>query len=132
MYPPECRKNEIDFDFDLRVPETLDIEEIDICKAYVNIFDNAINAAEALEDNRYIKIKSFVDENDGMLYISSENAVAPDYEEKKKKRTGEHGYGLRILRDTAEKYGGRLVIDDKGDTFTVVMTMRAAADSPKS
>ena len=128
----ECRKNEIDFDFDLRVPETLDIEEIDICKAYVNIFDNAINAAKAIDGKRYVKIKSFTDESDGMLYITGENDVAPDYEDKKKSRTGEHGYGLRILRDTAEKYGGRLVTDDKGDTFTVVMTMSAAADSPKN
>lgn len=128
----ECRKNEIDFDFDLRVPETLDIEEIDICKAYVNIFDNAINAAKAIDGKRYVKIKSFTDESDGMLYITGENNVAPDYEDKKKSRTGEHGYGLRILRDTAEKYGGRLVTDDKVDTFTVVMTMRAAAGSPKN
>lgn len=128
----ECRKNEIDFDFDLRVPETLDIEEIDICKAYVNIFDNAINAAKAIDGKRYVKIKSFTDESDGMLYITGENNVAPDYEDKKKSRTGEHGYGLRILRDTAEKYGGRLVTDDKGNTFTVVMTMRAAAGSPKN
>lgn len=128
----ECRKNDIDFDFDLRVPETLGIEEIDICKAYVNIFDNAINAAKAIDGKRYVKIKSFTNESDGMLYITGENNVAPDYEDKKKSRTGEHGYGLRILRDTAEKYGGRLVTDDKGDTFTVVMTMRAAADSPKN
>ena len=128
----ECRKNDIDFDFDLRVPETLGIEEVDICKAYVNIFDNAINAAKAIDGKRYVKIKSFTDESDGMLYISGENDIAPDYEEKKKARTGEHGYGLRILRDTAEKYGGRLATDDKGDTFTVVMTMRAAADSPKN
>lgn len=128
----ECRKNEIDFDFDLRVPEILDIEEIDICKAYVNIFDNAINAAKAIDGKRYVKIKSFTDESDGMLYISGENDIAPDYEDKKKSRTGEHGYGLKILRDTAEKYGGRLVTDDKGDTFTVVMTMRASAGSPKN
>lgn len=128
----ECRKNDIDFDFDLRVPETLGIEEVDICKAYVNIFDNAINAAKAIDGKRYVKIKSFTSEDDGMLYISGENDIAPDYEEKKKARTGEHGYGLKILRDTAEKYGGRLVTDDKGDTFTVVMTMRAAADSPKN
>ena len=128
----ECRKNDIDFDFDLRVPETLGIEEIDICKAYVNIFDNAINAAKAIDGKRYVKIKSFTDESDGMLYITGENNVAPDYEDKIKSRTGEHCYGLRILRDTAEKYGGRLVTNDKGDTFTVVMTMRAAADSPKN
>ena len=121
----ECRKNDIDFDFDLRVPETLGIEEVDICKAYVNIFDNAINAAKAIDGKRYVKIKSFTDPDDGMLYISSENDIAPDYEEKKKARTGEHGYGLRILRDTAEKYGGRLVTSDKGNTFTVVMTIKA-------
>lgn len=128
----ECMKNDIDFDFDLRVPEDLGIEEVDICKAYVNIFDNAINAAKAIDGKRYVKIKSFTDKSDGMLYITGENNVAPDYEDKKKSRTGEHGYGLKILRDTAEKYGGRLVTDDKGDTFTVVMTMRAAADSPKN
>lgn len=128
----ECRKNNIEFDFDLRVPETVGIEEVDICKAYVNIFDNAINAAKAIDGKRYVKIKSFTSEDDGMLYISGENDVAPDYEDKKKARTGEHGYGLKILRDTAEKYGGRLVTDDKGDTFTVVMTMRASADSPKN
>ena len=124
----ECRKNDIDFDFDLRVPETLGIEEVDICKAYVNIFDNAINAAKAIDGKRYVKIKSFTSEDDGMLYISGENDIAPDYEEKKKARTGEHGYGLKILRDAAEKYGGRLVTDDKGDTFTVVMTMKAEID----
>ncbi len=124
----ECRKNDIDFDFDLRVPEDLGIEEVDICKAFVNIFDNAINAAKAIDEKRYVKVKSFTNTDDGMLYISCENDVAPDYEEKKKARTGEHGYGLRILRDTAEKYGGRLVTSDKGDTFTVVMTMRASAN----
>ena len=65
-----------------------------------------------------------------LLFLQSRRIT--DYDEKKKSRNGEHGYGLRILRDTAEKYGGRLVTDDKGDTFTVVMTMRAAADSPKN
>ena len=124
----ECRKNDIDFDFDLRVPEDLGIEEVDICKAYVNIFDNAINAAKAIDGKRNVKIKSFTDESDGMLYITGENNVAPDYEDKKKSRTGEHGYGLRILRDTAEKYGGRLVTSDNGNTFTVVMTMKAEID----
>ncbi len=67
-----------------------------------------------------------------MLYISGENDIAPDYEEKKKARTGEHGYGLKILRDTAEKYGGRLATSDKGSTFTVVMTMKAESQPTKS
>lgn len=53
----ECRKNDIAYDFDLNVPRFVGIEDVDICKAYVNIFDNAINAAKALEENRYIKDK---------------------------------------------------------------------------
>ena len=121
----ECRKNDIAYDFDLNVPRFVGIEDVDICKAYVNIFDNAINAAKALEENRYIKIRSFVDENDGMLYISSENAVAPDYEEKKKKRTGDHGYGLKILEETAEKYGGHAAANQSGGIFTCVFAARA-------
>ena len=107
------------------MPEKLNIEEIDICKAYVNIFDNAINAAKELEENRYIKIRSFVDKNDGMLYISSENAVAPDYEEKKKNRAGDHGYGLKILEDTAEKYSGHAAANETGGIFTCVFATRA-------
>ena len=121
----ECRENGIAYDFNLDVPKSVGMEEVDVCKAYVNIFDNAINAAEALEDNRYIKIKSFVDENDGMLYISSENAVAPDYEEKKKKRTGEHGYGLKILEETAEKYGGHVAAKQSGGIFTCAFAAKA-------
>lgn len=121
----ECRKNDIAYDFDLNVPKFINMEEVDICKAFVNIFDNAINAAKALEDNRYIKIKSFVNESDEMLYISSENAVAPDYEEKKKKRTGDHGYGLKILEETAEKYGGHAAANEIDGIFTCVFAARA-------
>ena len=121
----ECRKNDIAYDFDLDVPKFINMEEVDICKAFVNIFDNAINAAKALDGNKYIKIRSFVDEGDGMLYISSENAVAPDYEEKKKDRAGEHGYGLKILQDTAEKYGGRTAASETDGTFTCVFTAKA-------
>ena len=111
-----------------------EVSDIKIERFCQNTLVNAIasNAAKAIDGKRYVKIKSFTDESDGMLYITGENNVAPDYEDKKKSRTGEHGYGLRILRDTAEKYGGRLVTDDKGDTFTVVMTMRAAAGSSKN
>ena len=57
--------------------------------------------------------------------MSSENAVAPDYEEKKKKRTGDHGYGLKILEDTAEKYGGHAAANQSGGIFTCVFAARA-------
>ena len=48
-----AEKNDVAYDFNLNVPKFINMEEVDICKAFVNIFDNAINAAKALEDNRY-------------------------------------------------------------------------------
>lgn len=121
----ECTKHGIEYDFELTVPEKLDIEELDVCKAYVNIFDNAINAAKASDGSRYIKVRSFIDKNDDMLYITSENAVPNDYEDKKKNRVGEHGYGLKILDSTAEKYGGHLVTQELDGNFNVVFAVRA-------
>ena len=125
--------NEVDREAAERMLDQLRTEVADIkiekfcLNTLVNVIasDNAINAAKALEENRYIKIRSFVDENDGMLYISSENAVAPDYEEKKKKRTGDHGYGLKILEETAEKYGGHAAANQSGGIFTCVFAARA-------
>ncbi len=120
----ECAKHGIEYDFDLRVPEKLGIEELDICKAYVNIFDNAINAAKANDGDRYVKIRSFIDESSSMLYIMSENAVPSDYEDKKKNREGEHGYGLKILDATAQKYGGRIAAKEEDGNFNVVFTAK--------
>ena len=48
-----------------------------------------------------------------------------NYEEKKKKRTGDHGYGLKILEDTAEKYGGHAAANESGGIFTCVFAARA-------
>lgn len=125
----ECTRHGIEYDFDLRVPEELEIEELDVCKAYVNIFDNAINAAKASDGDRYVKIKSFIDENDGMLYITSQNPVPSDYEDKKKKRDGEHGYGLKILDSTAEKYSGRIVTQEQTGMFNVVFAVKAQSET---
>ncbi len=124
----ECRKHGIFYDFDLRVPQDTGIEEIDLCKAYVNIFDNAINAAKAGE-NGYVRVKSFTDEQNGSLCISSENTLFPDYKNRKRPQNDEHGYGLKILDDTARKYNGKLITDEKADTFTVLLTLKMSENA---
>lgn len=122
-----CRENGIFYDFDLRVPQETEIEEIDLCKAYVNILDNAINAASAGKDG-YVKVSSFIDSQDGFLYIKSENSLFPDYKNRKAPQNSEHGYGLKILEDTARKYSGKLITDVKSDTFTVLLTMKMSGN----
>ena len=80
------QKNGIAYDFNLSVPEKLNIEEIDICKAYVNIFDNAINAAKALEENRYIKIKASSTKTTECYILAAKTPSRPTM--KRRKRSG--------------------------------------------
>lgn len=118
-----CRKKNIAFSFDIRVPQKINIEEIDLCKAYVNIIDNAINAADKLSgDDRRIEIASYID--DGYLYIKSKNSVLPEIEKESPVKDG-HGLGQKILCDTADKYNGSFMAENNGATYNTLFVMKA-------
>lgn len=118
----ECKREGVEADFDIRVPEKLSVEELDLCKALVNIIDNAIEAVLSLTgEKRKIEIAGFVD--GGYLYIKSRNAVSSS--DKPKILAGkDRGYGHKILSDTAEKYSGAFITENKDGYFTALMTMK--------
>lgn len=118
----ECRKKGIEAEFDIRIPEKLPVEELDLCKSFVNIIDNAIEAVSGLcDDKKRIEISGFVES--GYLYIKSRNAV--NYENKTKKTAKEdRGYGHKILSDTAEKYSGAFIVREKDGEYIALMTMK--------
>ncbi len=98
----ECRKNDIAYDFDLNVPRFVGIEDVDICKAYVNIFDNAINAAKSSRREQIYKDKKLCRQKRRNVIYQQRKRRRTRLRRRKKKRTGDHGYGLKILEDTAE------------------------------
>ncbi len=116
----ECKENGIECDFDINIYGEIGVEEIDICKAYVNIIDNAINAVMMLDsDKKRIEIKSKTD--NGKLYISSKNT----FSETENKKDKNHGYGQKILSDTAEKYNGKFITEKKDGIYTSLIVMDA-------
>ncbi|MGN0543732.1 MAG: sensor histidine kinase [Acutalibacteraceae bacterium] len=116
-----CREKKIDFDFDLRVPEKTNIKEIDLCKAFVNIIDNAINAvSELAESERKIEISSFVDGD--YLYIKSINP-SPASNTKTEPCEG-HGLGQKILTDIAENYCGKFITTNENGIYTALLTVK--------
>ena len=120
-----CREKKIDFNFDLRVPEKTNIKEIDLCKAFVNIIDNAINAASELaESERKIEISSFVDGD--FLYIKSINPSLAS-NTKSEPREG-HGLGQKILTDIAESYGGKFITSNENGIYTALLTVQKQGD----
>ncbi|MBQ3149919.1 MAG: GHKL domain-containing protein [Clostridia bacterium] len=115
-----CRDKGIKYDFDIQIPSELDAEKADICNAYVNILDNAINAVSGLsEDSRRIELRSVIE--DGKLIIASKNRF--DTEKREKKRSDKHGFGQKILRDIAKKYDGSFMTEQQGDMYTALLVI---------
>lgn len=117
-----CRENGITCSFDIRIPEKLEVDEIDICKAYVNIIDNAINAVMLLEsEKKNIELKSFIE--NGSLCICSKNLYSED-SAKEKKNSADHGFGQKILADIADKYNGRFLTEQTEEQYTAMLLIK--------
>lgn len=124
-----CRKKEIEFESRFVYPERLKINPFDMSVILTNALQNAIEAAEGIEDPE-VMITSVVRER--FFIISIKNTVServllneegiPDTT---KKDPG-HGYGLKNIRSIAQRYKGDLEIrqeETEGKRFFVLNIM---------
>ena len=103
-----ARKNNIQVDCTAKIPLTLKITDVHLCAIVGNLLDNAIEACEKLEGNRFIRI--YIGLFRQQLYISVSNSTC----EKRRRRLselvtsklGEHGFGLRRIDRIAAQYDG--------------------------
>ncbi len=103
-----ARKNNIEVDCTAKVPLALKITDVHLCAIVGNLLDNAIEACEKLEGNRFIRI--YIGLFKQQLYISVSNSTC----EKRRRRLselvtsklGEHGFGLRRIDRIAAQYDG--------------------------
>ncbi len=103
------------------------MDEIDICSVFGNAIDNAIESVKLISnlDKRLIRVKVFQQKE--FLIIRFENY----YENKLKYNKGElittkknkefHGYGIKSLRYTTEKYNGSFSFHTENNWFTILM-----------
>lgn len=91
-----------------------------------NILDNAIEAAEQCQDG---SVHVALHAGDHFLVMEVENTCleTPCTKGKFLKSTkpdaGEHGFGIMNVRETAEKYGGLLYMEQNGSCFTTILTI---------
>lgn len=103
-----ARKNNIQVDCTAKVPLALKITDVHLCAIVGNLLDNAIEACEKLDGNRFIRI--YIGLFKQQLYISVSNSTC----EKRRRRLselvtsklGEHGFGLRRIDRIAAQYDG--------------------------
>ena len=109
------------------VPPVLNIETIDVVTILGNLLDNAFDAVAKVEDKM---IRLTVEADKGNLFIKMENTF--DGEVKytagedgttqiiaTNKKEDEHGYGLKNIRKSVEKYNGHMDISHDDNVFSV-------------
>lgn len=102
----------ISLDFDVVVPDSIGVENIDLCSIFSNLLNNAIHAAQKTE-NPFISLKVSYSNNELIVELSN-TTLEKELEYRDPKF---HGYGLLILNDLAKKYNGNFSTQKKKGIF---------------
>ena len=105
------------------------IQDIDWCSILSNLLDNAIEAAKQCDiGKRIVKIKMLYE--DAVLSIAVSNSYKAEpvltedgYIRTTKKDREEHGWGMRNVVATLEKYNAEYIIDYKNGEFVFSIIM---------
>ena len=112
----------IDFEYQGRVREGLDIEDIDLCIVLSNVLENA---AEACRDCESKKIKMLIKTYKNNLVVQIDNTYNRDLLnnlQTRKKNKENHGYGLQNVLRVIGKYDGSIEYI-KGELFGVTIQL---------
>ena len=101
------------------------IQDLDLILIVGNLLDNAIEAAEKVEKNKYVICKMYMGNEGHLLVMEFYNSyVLPLIKERERyistKRNSEnHGIGLHTVEKLVEKYGGVMRIEAGEEEFSV-------------
>lgn len=122
-----CKKEQIDLTCMIDGELLEFMNSADICSVFGNALDNAIEHVRTFQEKDRRLISVSVKQQFECVYIKIRNyAEHARYPEKghfqiesTKKDKQEHGYGLKSIRRTVEKYNGSCAIRKEGDWFVL-------------
>lgn len=132
---------------DVMLPAELPFAAEDLCSLFSNLIDNAIEACVREGVSEPVTAQSYIRKE--MLYVCVRNTLPENADRDRvlslktsKGDAGQHGYGTRIVRHIAEKYGGSALFDIAGGQFIAeaeldleigrALSARAAGDGKES
>lgn len=123
----EARNNDINIQANISVPNNLLLDATDITAVVGNLIDNSIEACMLIEiEKRQIDVNICYEK--GVLFIGIKNTFNGEFEENGKLITKKidklnHGYGLKNVEKTLEKYDGYMEADHDNCWFNVSAMM---------
>jgi sensor histidine kinase YesM len=113
--------NNVDVQVKVVLPSNLNIDVVDVITIMGNLLDNAVNATMQTEQ-KSISLNLYYDK--GRVFIKIENTFNGDIRLKDNEIVSlsanpEHGYGLKNVKKSVDKYNGLLDISYTDTLFTV-------------
>ena len=112
-----AKKAGIEFSVNLNIPMEMPFKGADICLILGNLLENAVEATQKAEGEKYISIRLKYDKNNLLLFV--ENSYKGTLIKMKNKRlkstkkdAGNHGVGLSSVYRGVAKYHGVVTIED--------------------
>ena len=100
------------------------VNDYDICTIFANALDNAIEACEKMETNRWIEVSIGLHQN--FLTVLISNSIAgPVCLRSKKQDKRNHGFGLQNLTECVERNNGKVKIGMEEDKFILDIVVSA-------
>ena len=112
-----AKKAGIEFSVNLNIPMEMPFRGADICLILGNLLENAVEAAQRAEGEKYIRLHMKYDKNNLLLFVENNyKGVLIKTKDKRLKSTktdaGNHGVGIPSVYRIAAKYHGVVTIDD--------------------
>lgn len=118
----------VSFHVNAMLPETLPIEEVDLCGFLFNLLDNAVEAAVKTEHSEIVCSLQIRQQHLAIRCENTYNGVLQTDENGQlcttKQDSGSHGFGLLQMRTIAEKYGSVLAVSYDDTRFTVMTALK--------
>ena len=124
-----CTKKGIKLHIKCAVPQSISINQIDICNIAENLLHNAVEAVSKSENDAEKEIYFSAWTDGDMLLFKSENPLIKNIHTNGKKiltsksDKKNHGFGLEIIKDIAKSYDGDVFIDYDNDTFKIIVQL---------
>ena len=100
----DMKEKGIDFDYNVGNLSSININNDDFCSLLANLMDNAIEAVEKT-DNGKIDFRLSAPADFVVITVSN-SCDGVDTDDLKSTKSGNHGWGLKIIDDVVKKYCG--------------------------
>ena len=114
-------------DINVEFPQYSNLKPNDMCTVLSNLFENAIEAAQKLNDPGTISLNMRVINHFLIIKMQNKCNSIPrefvDFPETTKENKEFHGWGLPTVKETAEKYNGKMKCVKENDIFVVTIMM---------